>query len=84
MLAWRLSSRFGAPPVPLRLRGLDPDARYRDDDTGAVHHGAVLLAHGLAAGDGVPGVRDPDEGLSYRVRAVVRRMSSSECPAWSR
>ncbi|WP_433381337.1 alpha-galactosidase [Streptosporangium sp. CA-115845] len=47
VLAWRLSSRFGAPPVPLRLRGLDPDARYRDDDTGAVHHGAVLLAHGL-------------------------------------
>ncbi|WP_169806675.1 GH36 C-terminal domain-containing protein [Microtetraspora malaysiensis] len=47
VLAWRLSSRFGAPPVPLRLRTLDPDARYRDDDTGTIHHGAVLLAHGL-------------------------------------
>jgi alpha-galactosidase len=30
-----------------RLKGLDPDARYRDEDTGAIHEGAVLLSHGL-------------------------------------
>ncbi|NEE21812.1 alpha-galactosidase, partial [Streptomyces sp. SID7499] len=30
-----------------RLKDLDPDARYRDEDTGAVHEGAVLLSHGL-------------------------------------
>ncbi|WP_234312147.1 GH36 C-terminal domain-containing protein [Streptomyces griseus] len=29
------------------LRALDPAARYRDTATGAVHHGAVLLTHGL-------------------------------------
>jgi alpha-galactosidase len=32
---------------PLRLRGLDPVGRYRDAETGQVHHGAVLLGHGL-------------------------------------
>ncbi|WP_433256403.1 alpha-galactosidase [Streptosporangium sp. CA-135522] len=47
VLAWRLPTSFGVSPVPLRPRALDPDARYRDDDTGIVHHGAVLLAHGL-------------------------------------
>jgi alpha-galactosidase len=31
----------------VRLRGLDPAARYRDEETGEVHHGAVLLGHGL-------------------------------------
>ncbi|WP_424860285.1 GH36 C-terminal domain-containing protein [Streptomyces sp. MMS24-I29] len=30
-----------------RLKGLDPDARHRDEATGAVHEGAVLLSHGL-------------------------------------
>ncbi len=30
-----------------RLKGLDPDAHYRDEATGAVHAGAVLLGHGL-------------------------------------
>ncbi|WP_307821715.1 GH36 C-terminal domain-containing protein [Streptomyces coffeae] len=30
-----------------RLKGLDPDARYQDEGTGAVHEGAVLLSHGL-------------------------------------
>ncbi|MFI6813833.1 alpha-galactosidase [Nonomuraea sp. NPDC050328] len=33
--------------APVRPRGLDPGAAYRDEDTGAVHHGAVLLSHGL-------------------------------------
>ncbi|WP_433253826.1 alpha-galactosidase [Streptosporangium sp. CA-135522] len=33
--------------APIRLAALDPAARYRDEATGAVHHGAVLLSHGL-------------------------------------
>ncbi|WP_372351311.1 alpha-galactosidase [Streptomyces sp. KL116D] len=35
------------PARTLRLTGLDPAARYEDQDTGAVHEGAVLLGHGL-------------------------------------
>ncbi|MER5208963.1 GH36 C-terminal domain-containing protein [Streptomyces sp. NPDC002825] len=47
VLAWRLTPAHAQPAAPLRLRGLDPGARYRDEDTGRVHHGAVLMAHGL-------------------------------------
>lgn len=35
----------GDPPV--RLRGLDPHARYRDVDTGTAYGGAFLMRHGL-------------------------------------
>ncbi|MFB6837187.1 glycoside hydrolase family 36 N-terminal domain-containing protein [Streptomyces sp. NPDC056361] len=35
------------PVARTRLRGLDPDARHRDEATGAVHADAVLLGHGL-------------------------------------
>ncbi|MEU6511911.1 GH36 C-terminal domain-containing protein [Streptomyces sp. NPDC046942] len=34
-------------PVAPAVARLDPSARYRDTATGAVHHGAVLLTHGL-------------------------------------
>ncbi|WP_329439558.1 alpha-galactosidase [Streptomyces canus] len=42
----------GAPLVPgrparLRLRGLDPAARYRDEETGTFYGGAHLLHYGL-------------------------------------
>ncbi|MEV4894699.1 GH36 C-terminal domain-containing protein, partial [Nonomuraea sp. NPDC055795] len=47
VLAFRRRAAFGAPGVPLRLSGLDPDARYRDEDTGAVHHGVLLTSRGL-------------------------------------
>ncbi|MFE0146926.1 alpha-galactosidase [Nonomuraea sp. NPDC059007] len=47
VLAFRRRGAFGAPGVPLRLSGLDPDARYRDEDTGAVHHGVLLTSRGL-------------------------------------
>ncbi|MGW8765191.1 alpha-galactosidase [Streptomyces sp. NPDC055815] len=47
VLAWRLNPAHGQPTAPLRLRGLDPAARYRDEDTGDLHHGAVLMTHGL-------------------------------------
>ncbi|GIM97492.1 alpha-galactosidase [Paractinoplanes toevensis] len=47
VLAWCPSQPFGHAPGPLRLTALDPDATYRDQDTGAVHSGAVLLRSGL-------------------------------------
>jgi alpha-galactosidase len=56
VFVWRPSTRFGTGHPPLRLRGLDPLARYRDEDTGAQWSGQTLAAHGLpvpvlAAGD---------------------------------
>ncbi|RAJ36805.1 alpha-galactosidase [Kitasatospora sp. SolWspMP-SS2h] len=50
LVAWRLAETHGTPVVPLRMVGLDPDARYVDQDTGEVHHGAVLTARGLTTG----------------------------------
>jgi alpha-galactosidase len=49
VLAWAPQRHYGRGhrQPPLRLAGLDPQARYRDTDTGAVHYGAVLLANGL-------------------------------------
>ncbi|WP_282204281.1 GH36 C-terminal domain-containing protein [Kitasatospora fiedleri] len=49
-MAWRLAEPHGAPVVPLRLAGLDPHARYADQDTGEVHHGAVLTARASPPG----------------------------------
>ena len=46
-LVTRRARRFGHADSALPLRALAPDARYRDADTGALHHGAVLLSHGL-------------------------------------
>ena len=50
VLGWLEQPRFGRPQPPVRLAGLDRDARYRDLRSGAVHHGAVLLEHGLDLG----------------------------------
>jgi alpha-galactosidase len=50
VLVWRRARSFGYPDPLLKLHGLDPDARYRDERTGRVHHGAILAAHGLDAG----------------------------------
>ncbi|WP_213456246.1 alpha-galactosidase [Rhizomonospora bruguierae] len=47
VFAYRVSPAFGHRPTPLRLAGLEPAARYRDEATGAEYHGAVLLTHGL-------------------------------------
>ncbi|HKT05808.1 MAG TPA: alpha-galactosidase [Rugosimonospora sp.] len=44
---WLPAPHFGRAPHLVPLRGLDPAARYRDADTGEVHHGAVLLGHGV-------------------------------------
>nr|WP_202451286.1 alpha-galactosidase [Streptomyces sp. SID4948] len=50
--AWSTGRLDGAPLVPgraarLRLRGLDPAARYRDTATGTEYSGAHLLHYGL-------------------------------------
>ncbi|MCQ4079296.1 alpha-galactosidase [Streptomyces sp. RB6PN25] len=48
VLVWQQVRRHGTPRPVLRLAGLDPDARYRDTRTGAVHHASVLTGHGIA------------------------------------
>jgi alpha-galactosidase len=55
ILAWQLPLRAGRPTLPIRLRNLDPTGRYRDAATGSIHHGAVLMAHGI----------DPDLPTDY-------------------
>ncbi|GLF98449.1 alpha-galactosidase [Streptomyces yaizuensis] len=50
VLACLQAQHYGERPPPLRLRGLDPAAVYRCQDTGAEHRGAVLLHHGIATG----------------------------------
>ncbi|MBP0456759.1 alpha-galactosidase [Streptomyces montanisoli] len=52
VLAWSTGPLDGAPLVPgrparLRLRGLDPAARYRDAESGGEYSGAYLLHSGL-------------------------------------
>ncbi|WP_203617260.1 alpha-galactosidase [Streptomyces bauhiniae] len=54
VLVWRPSAWFGPAHPPLRLRGLDPGARYRDEDTGAEWSGATLTGFGLPV-PGLPG-----------------------------
>ena len=55
VFAWRPAARFGHPPPPVRLRGLDPAATYRDVDSGREYPGVALTARGirpaLPAGD---------------------------------
>ncbi|MET9064082.1 alpha-galactosidase [Streptosporangium sandarakinum] len=46
VLSWRPTMLVRAT-APLRLKGLDPDGRYRDEDTGEIRHGALLMSHGL-------------------------------------
>ncbi|MEV6006569.1 alpha-galactosidase [Streptomyces sp. NPDC051976] len=47
VLAWLHSQSFGEPVPPLRLRGLDRTAAYRDVTTAVVQRGAVLAERGL-------------------------------------
>jgi alpha-galactosidase len=47
VIALRTARRFGPHDPALPLRALGPAARYRDTVTGVVHHGAILLTHGL-------------------------------------
>jgi alpha-galactosidase len=68
VLAWRAAPQHGQPEPALRLSGLDPAVRYVDAKTGAEHHGAVLLHHGLAV-DLPPG--DHASALVHLVRNGV-------------
>jgi alpha-galactosidase len=52
VLAWLGGTRYGAAPGPLRLRALDPAARYLDTETGIEYSGALLLGRGLTTGLG--------------------------------
>ncbi len=47
LFAYLPAPHLGRTPHPVRLRGLDPAARYRDAATGLEYDGAVLLGHGL-------------------------------------
>ncbi|MEU2283024.1 alpha-galactosidase [Streptomyces sp. NPDC013178] len=64
VVALRHARRFGHHDPALPLRALDPSARYRDTATGAIHHGAVLLTHGL------PVDLDEDDYASLLVHLV--------------
>jgi alpha-galactosidase len=47
VLIYRRTRRFGLAEPGIRLRAIDPAARYREAGTGQMHHGAILLTHGL-------------------------------------
>ncbi|MGW2825745.1 alpha-galactosidase [Streptomyces sp. NPDC001443] len=47
VLVWRPSTLFGLDQLPLRLRGLEADALYRDEETGQQWHGRTLMSFGL-------------------------------------
>jgi alpha-galactosidase len=47
VFCWLPAPHFGRAVPVVRLRGLDPAARYRDEETGREYHGAVLLGYGL-------------------------------------
>ena len=66
VFVWRATTSFGPDHPPLRLRGLDPAARYRDESTGAVWSGATLLGYGLP----VPALPAGDAASAL---AVLRR-----------
>lgn len=46
VLVYREAQQYDSPSLPIRLRGLDPDAVYRLDD-GSTLSGAALMGHGL-------------------------------------
>jgi len=47
VLAWCPGRPYGHEPGPLPLTAIQPEAVYRDQDTGATYPGAVLLQSGL-------------------------------------
>ncbi len=47
LLAFRPARHFAEDSPLVRLRGLDPGARYLDSATGRVQHGAVLMSRGV-------------------------------------
>jgi alpha-galactosidase len=47
VFAWRPTAHLGHPPPPVRLRGLDPAATYREAESGREYSGVALMAHGI-------------------------------------
>jgi len=47
VLAFRPARRFAHDTPLIPLRGLEPDARYVEQGTGRIHHGAVLMSRGI-------------------------------------
>lgn len=69
VLAWQSGSLDGTPTLPgrtrrLLLRGLDPDAAYRDDSTGTRYHANHLMHAGLP----LPSTTDADAHVSVLER----------------
>ncbi|WP_234439224.1 MULTISPECIES: alpha-galactosidase [Streptomyces] len=55
VLIWRPGTAFAPPHPPLRLRGLERESRYRDEETGREWSGATLTGFGLPLPDLSPG-----------------------------
>jgi alpha-galactosidase len=47
VFGWRITEPFGHAPAPVRLAGLDPQAKYHDPRTDTLHTGATLHHNGL-------------------------------------
>jgi alpha-galactosidase len=47
VIAWLHAQQYGLGKPPIRLRGLDPLARYRNAETGEVSSGALLQSAGI-------------------------------------
>ncbi|KAK1183279.1 alpha-galactosidase [Streptomyces sp. NBS 14/10] len=65
VLAWLQAQTLGERQPALRLRGLDPESRYEDLETGEVHRGAVLSHHGLETG-----LRRDLDAAVFRLRRI--------------
>jgi alpha-galactosidase len=50
VLAWLAAQEFACAPGPLPLAALDPEARYRDMESGIEYSGALLRHRGLVTG----------------------------------
>jgi alpha-galactosidase len=67
VFGWWGPHQLGARPHRVRLAGLEPDARYRDVDTGFEHRGAALMQAGIELPGGTGG--DFGSALIRLVRA---------------
>jgi alpha-galactosidase len=71
VLVFRPMSSHGVVEQPVRLRALDPDGTYVDDD-GTAFPGAVLMAYGLNVADRLP------HGDYASALIHLRRMSQTD------
>lgn len=81
IFAYEPHRSLSTAPRRLPLRGLDPDATYRDEATGDVHNGALLLYRGIrfnagANAQGVNNSRFSTEDYTSSM-TVLRKLSVS-------